>query len=99
MEMSTRVQVEHHHREEITGIDIVREQIRIASGLNIGKNRRTLSTVASPCVLVSHQRRGPKNNFLPSFGKITRYYAPAWRCATRRSTPATPHSAVLRSMC
>ncbi|MGO4611999.1 acetyl-CoA carboxylase biotin carboxylase subunit, partial [Variovorax sp. 2RAF20] len=33
MEMNTRVQVEHTITEEITGIDIVREQIRIASGL------------------------------------------------------------------
>ncbi|MBN0252798.1 acetyl-CoA carboxylase biotin carboxylase subunit, partial [Pseudomonas aeruginosa] len=35
MEMNTRVQVEHTITEEITGIDVVREQIRIASGLEL----------------------------------------------------------------
>jgi len=75
MEMNTRLQVEHTISEQITGIDIVREQIRIADG-------QPLSYVQGDV-----QRRGyaiqlrvnaedPKNDFLPSFGRITRYYAP-----------------------
>lgn len=74
MEMNTRLQVEHPISEVITGIDIVQEQIRIAAGLKL---RYTQDQV---------QRRGyaiefrinaedPKNDFLPSFGKITRYFA------------------------
>ena len=74
MEMNTRLQVEHPVTEVITGIDIVQEQIRIASGLKLSYTQEQI------------QRRGyaiefrinaedPKNDFLPSFGKITRYFA------------------------
>jgi len=75
MEMNTRIQVEHTITETITGVDLVEEQIRVAAGL--------------PLRFAQHeiQRRGfamqfrvnaedPKNNFLPSFGRISRYYAP-----------------------
>ena len=75
MEMNTRLQVEHTITEAITGIDIVREQLRIADGLPLSFAQQDI------------QRRGyamelrinaedPKNDFLPSFGRITRYYAP-----------------------
>ena len=75
MEINTRLQVEHTITEQITGIDIVQEQIRIAAGL---KMRYQQSDV---------QRRGyamefrinaedPQNDFLPSFGRVTRYFAP-----------------------
>lgn len=75
MEMNTRLQVEHTVSEQITGIDIVQEQIRIASGLKIRYLQKDV------------QRRGfamelrinaedPKNDFLPSFGRVTRYFAP-----------------------
>jgi len=75
MEMNTRLQVEHTVTEQITGIDIVREQIRIAAGLPLRYRQDEV------------QRRGyamefrinaedPKNDFLPSFGRITRYFAP-----------------------
>ena len=75
MEMNTRLQVEHTISETITGIDIVREQIRIADGLALTYRQEDI------------QRRGyamelrinaedPKNDFLPSFGRITRYFAP-----------------------
>jgi pyruvate carboxylase subunit A len=74
MEMNTRLQVEHPVTEVITGIDIVQEQIRIAAGLKLAYSQDQI------------QRRGyaiefrinaedPKNDFLPSFGKITRYFA------------------------
>jgi pyruvate carboxylase subunit A len=75
MEMNTRLQVEHTVTEAITGIDIVCEQIRIAGGLPLTYRQQDI------------QRRGyamelrinaedPKNDFLPSFGRITRYFAP-----------------------
>ena len=75
MEMNTRLQVEHTVSEQITGIDIVREQIKIAAGEKLSFEQKDI------------QRRGfamqmrinaedPKNDFLPSFGRITRYFAP-----------------------
>ncbi len=75
MEMNTRLQVEHTITEQITGIDIVQEQIRIASDLKLRYKQEEV------------QRRGyaiefrinaedPQNDFLPSFGRITRYLAP-----------------------
>ena len=75
MEMNTRLQVEHTVTEQITGIDIVQEQINIAAGARLGFRQDEI------------QRRGfaiqfrinaedPKNNFLPGYGRITRYYAP-----------------------
>jgi len=75
MEMNTRLQVEHTVTEQITGVDIVQEQIRIASGEPLSYHQDEI------------QRRGfaiqfrinaedPRNDFLPNFGRITRYYSP-----------------------
>jgi len=75
MEMNTRVQVEHTISEEITGIDIVREQIRIASGLPLSVKQEDIRHRGF-ALQFRINAEDPKNNFLPSFGKITRYYAP-----------------------
>ncbi|UUY09564.1 acetyl-CoA carboxylase biotin carboxylase subunit [Pseudomonas sp. J452] len=75
MEMNTRVQVEHTITEEITGIDIVREQIRIASGLELSVKQEDIIH-RGYALQFRINAEDPKNNFLPSFGKITRYYAP-----------------------
>ena len=75
MEMNTRVQVEHTISEEITGLDIVREQIRIASGLPLSVKQEDIIHRGF-ALQFRINAEDPKNNFLPSFGKITRYYAP-----------------------
>lgn len=75
MEMNTRVQVEHTITEEITGIDIVREQIRIASGLTLSVKQEDIQ-YRGFALQFRINAEDPRNNFLPSFGKITRYYAP-----------------------
>ena len=75
MEMNTRVQVEHTITEEITGIDIVREQIRIASGLPLSVKQDDIRHQGF-ALQFRINAEDPKNNFFPSFGKITRYYAP-----------------------
>lgn len=75
MEMNTRVQVEHTITEQITGIDIVREQIRIASGLPLSVKQEDIQH-RGYAIQFRINAEDPKNNFLPSFGKITRYYAP-----------------------
>ena len=74
MEMNTRLQVEHPVTEEITGIDIVKEQIRIASGLQL--NYQQSDVVRRGYAMEFRiNAEDPKNDFLPSFGRITRYFA------------------------
>jgi pyruvate carboxylase subunit A len=75
MEMNTRLQVEHPVTEQITGIDIVQEQIRIAAD----KPLRYRQSDIQPRGFAMEFRinaEDPKNDFLPSFGRITRYFAP-----------------------
>ena len=74
MEMNTRLQVEHPISEEITGIDIVQEQIRIASGLTLRYQQEDIS-IRGYAMEFRINAEDPKNDFLPSFGKITRYFA------------------------
>ncbi|SDU35406.1 biotin carboxylase /acetyl-CoA carboxylase carboxyltransferase subunit alpha [Pseudomonas pohangensis] len=75
MEMNTRLQVEHTISEQITGLDVVREQIRIASGLPLSVQQSDIIH-RGYALQFRINAEDPKNNFLPSFGKITRYYAP-----------------------
>jgi len=75
MEMNTRLQVEHTITETITGIDIVQEQIRIAAGrpLRYSQNEVVMRGYAMQFRI---NVEDPTNDFLPSFGRITRYLAP-----------------------
>ena len=75
MEMNTRIQVEHTVTETITGIDIVQEQIRIADGLELQYKQGDVR-FRGYAMEFRINAEDPKNSFLPSFGKITRYYAP-----------------------
>lgn len=75
MEMNTRVQVEHTITEEITGIDIVQEQLRIASGLRLSIQQEDIQ-IKGFAMQFRVNAEDPQNNFLPSFGRISRYYAP-----------------------
>jgi acetyl-CoA carboxylase biotin carboxylase subunit len=75
MEMNTRLQVEHPLTEMICGLDLVREQIRIASG-------RRISVRGKDVVLRGHaiefriNAEDPTANFAPSPGEITRWQVP-----------------------
>jgi pyruvate carboxylase subunit A len=75
MEMNTRLQVEHTVTETITGIDIVQEQIRIAYGLELQYKQEEVK-FRGYAMEYRVNAEDPQNGFLPSFGKITRYYAP-----------------------
>jgi len=75
MEMNTRLQVEHTVTESITGIDIVQEQIRIADGKPLQYKQSDVN-YRGFAMEFRINAEDPKNDFLPSFGKITRYYAP-----------------------
>jgi len=74
MEMNTRLQVEHPITEVITGVDIVREQIRIASGLKLKYSQEQIQK-RGYAIEFRINAEDPKNDFLPSFGKINRYFA------------------------
>ena len=75
MEMNTRLQVEHTITESITGIDIVQEQIRIAFGLSLQYKQDEIQ-FRGFAIEYRINAEDPKYDFMPSFGKITRYYAP-----------------------
>ena len=74
IEMNTRLQVEHPITEAITGIDIVREQIKIAAGepLSVTQDDIRLQGHAVECRINAENA----TTFMPSPGKITRYHQP-----------------------
>lgn len=75
MEMNTRLQVEHTVTETITGVDIVQQQIRVAAGLPLQYKQSEIG-FRGFAMEYRINAEDPKKDFLPSFGKITRYYAP-----------------------
>ena len=70
LEMNTRLQVEHPVTEMVTGIDIVKEQIRIARGRQLQSSQEDVSFNgwAIECRINAED---PYNNFMPSTGRIT----------------------------
>jgi len=75
LEMNTRIQVEHAVTEMVTGIDIVKEQLRIAQGqpLSIRQRDVRLNGWAIECRINAED---PLNNFMPSPGKLRGYRSP-----------------------
>jgi propionyl-CoA carboxylase alpha chain len=76
LEMNTRLQVEHPVTELITGIDLVEQMIRVASGetLTFGQDDIRLNGWAIESRLYAED---PYRNFLPSIGRLSRYRPPA----------------------
>ncbi len=75
MEMNTRVQVEHCVSEMISGVDIVKEQLRVASGqrLSVKQEDIVLKGHAIECRINAED---PERDFIPFAGKIEGYLAP-----------------------
>jgi propionyl-CoA carboxylase alpha chain len=69
LEMNTRLQVEHPVTEIVTGLDLVKEQIRIAGGDELGYDQADI-TWTGHAVESRIYAEDPENNFLPSIGKI-----------------------------
>ena len=75
LEMNTRLQVEHPITEAITGIDLVQQQLLIASKKPLMIKQQQVQKRGFACEFRINAEN-PKNDFLPSFGRISRYYAP-----------------------
>ena len=75
LEMNTRLQVEHPVTEEITGIDLVKEQIKIAEGNPLPFTQEDLKFKGHAFELRVYAE-DPANNFLPDIGKLKRYLPP-----------------------
>jgi len=75
LEMNTRLQVEHPVTEEITGIDLVKEQIRIAEGEALPFTQEDLKFTGHAIELRVYAE-DPSNNFLPDIGKLETYNRP-----------------------
>jgi pyruvate carboxylase subunit A len=75
LEVNARVQVEHPVTEMVTGIDIVKEQIRIAAGLPLGFRQEDVRMRGS-AIECRINAEDPLNGFAPSPGRIQEYLAP-----------------------
>ncbi|MEG0279158.1 MAG: acetyl-CoA carboxylase biotin carboxylase subunit [Morganella sp. (in: enterobacteria)] len=74
IEMNTRIQVEHPVTEMITGIDLIKEQLRVASGLPLSVKQKDIH-VKGHAIECRINAEDP-HTFLPSPGKITRFHSP-----------------------
>lgn len=75
MEMNTRLQVEHPVTEMISGLDLVKEQIRIAEGEKLPFAQEDLS-IRGHAIEVRVYAEDPSNNFLPDIGTLATYRPP-----------------------
>ena len=75
LEMNTRLQVEHPVSEMITGIDLVKEQIRVARGEKLSFTQDDLK-INGHALEVRVYAEDPANNFLPDIGKLVTYRRP-----------------------
>lgn len=78
MEMNTRIQVEHPITEMITGIDLVKEQLKIASGLELELNQDDIK-IKGHAIECRINAEDPDRDFMPCPGKITELYVPGGR--------------------
>jgi pyruvate carboxylase len=82
IEVNPRIQVEHTVTEAVTGIDLVKAQIRVADGARIGDDasgvpKQENIQVTSHALQCRVTTEDPENNFAPDYGKITAYRSPA----------------------
>ena len=75
MEMNTRIQVEHPVTEWVTGIDLIKEQIKIADGQRLKLQQKDIK-ITGHAIECRINAENPKKNFRPSPGKITDVHFP-----------------------
>ncbi len=78
IEMNTRIQVEHPVTEMVTGLDLIKEQIRIAAGESLGMKQDDV-TIEGWAIECRINAEDPSNGFSPSPGRIAVYHAPGGR--------------------
>ncbi len=76
LEMNARLQVEHPITEATTGVDLAREQLRVASGLEL-ENKQSDIQPRGHAIECRVNAEDPLNNFAPAPGKIVRYAEPS----------------------
>jgi pyruvate carboxylase subunit A len=76
LEMNTRLQVEHPITEVITGVDLAREQLRVASGLELEYEQKDIHP-RGHAIECRINAEDPLNNFMPAPSKIIRYAEPS----------------------
>ena len=76
LEMNTRLQVEHPVTEQITGLDLVKEQIKVARGEKLSFAQEDLS-IQGHAIEVRVYAEDAQNNFLPDIGTLKRYERPS----------------------
>jgi acetyl-CoA carboxylase biotin carboxylase subunit len=76
LESNTRLQVEHPVTEMVTGVDLAKEQLRIASGMKLSYRQEDIKWKGSAieCRIYAED---PENNFLPSTGMVHSYWEPS----------------------
>ena len=75
IEMNTRIQVEHGVTEEVTGVDLVKEQLLIASGRRLSYQQKDIK-ISMHCIECRVCAEDPSRNFAPCPGEINLYYSP-----------------------
>jgi len=75
IEMNTRIQVEHGVTEMVTDVDLVKEQIKLASGAKLAFNQDSIK-IDGWAIECRINAEDPANNFAPSIGTITNYLPP-----------------------
>jgi acetyl-CoA carboxylase biotin carboxylase subunit len=75
LEMNTRLQVEHPVTEQITGLDLVKEQIKVAQGEPLAFSQADLA-INGHALELRVYAEDPQNNFLPDIGTLTTYVRP-----------------------
>ncbi|MEO0795538.1 MAG: acetyl-CoA carboxylase biotin carboxylase subunit [Verrucomicrobiota bacterium] len=75
IEMNARIQVEHGVTEEVTGLDLVKRQIRIANGEKLELDQKDIK-IQRHCIECRINAEDPARNFAPCPGEVTFYYSP-----------------------
>lgn len=93
MEMNTRLQVEHTVTEEVTGIELIKEQIKIAEGQKLSFSQLDVN-ILGHAIECRINAEDPSNNFMPSAGKIDHLFLPVGTMGVRIDSGITQGSLI-----